>query len=137
LWNVKEATQPADPNAANQPFSELALDNESFKIDKLSDKIPVVRNHLAEQNLLVALYQPEASYCLRRVLIDNARKHFKELEKVEMNALLAHSSQRERMLDERLEEIFLKQEGYGKGMQFNDGKTKITFKTFCNSFEGI
>ena len=54
-----------------------------------------------------------------------------------MNALLTHSSQRQKMLDERFEEVFMKTQGYGRGGQYNDPNVKITYKTFINSFEGI
>jgi hypothetical protein len=68
----------------------------------------MVKNYQPEQGLLVAVYHADAQYNLRRLLIDFARKHFKELEKAEVNALLSHSAQRQRMLDERFEEMFLK-----------------------------
>lgn len=63
---------------------------------------------MPEGGLLLAVYHSEAPYSVRKVLIEQAKKSFKELEKAETNALLTHSHQRTKMLDERFEEMFLK-----------------------------
>jgi hypothetical protein len=47
--------------------------------------------------------------------MDQAKRTFKELEKAEIVALLQHSHQRAKLLEDRLEEQFIKHQGYGKG----------------------
>jgi hypothetical protein len=57
-------------------------------------------------------------------------KHFRELEKVEISAILQHSYQRTKMLEDRFEDKFIKNYGYGRGNQYTDPNHRITFKTF-------
>jgi len=48
---------------------------------------------------------------VRKVLLEQAKKNFKEVEKAEANfvtSLINHSSQRTKMLEERFEEMFIK-----------------------------
>jgi hypothetical protein len=45
---------------------------------------------------LFDFYGLEAQYAVRKLVIDVARKHFKELEKLNMNAVLAHTAQKSR-----------------------------------------
>ena len=37
-------------------------------------------------------YNTEAQYAARKLVIDVAKRHFKELEKLNMNAVLAHTA---------------------------------------------
>lgn len=67
---------------------------------------------------------------MRRLVIEQARKSFKELEKAEMSALLAHSHQRSKMLEDRFEDKFINSHGFGRGCQYTDPNQRITFKTF-------
>lgn len=76
------------------------------------------------------MYHSEAQYQVRRYLIEQARKTFKELEKAVTNDLLAHSFQRSKMLEERFEEMLVRTQGYGRGHMFADNNVKIVFKTF-------
>jgi hypothetical protein len=67
------------------------------------------------------VYHSEAQYQVRKYLIEQARKCFKELEKaVNTNQLLAHSYQRTKMLEERFEEILVRNQGFGRGHMFSD-----------------
>jgi len=63
-------------------------------------------------------------------VIDVAKRHFKELEKLNMNAVLAHTAQKSRQLDERFEDHIIRSLKYGRGQQHNDRNMKVTFNTF-------
>lgn len=52
---------------------------------------------------------------MRRLIIDVAKRHFKELEKLNMNAVLGHTAQKSRQLEERLEEYLVRMLGFGRG----------------------
>ena len=67
---------------------------------------------------------------LRRLIIDVAKRHFKELEKLNMNAVLGHTAQKSKQLDERFEDFMVRSQGFGRGCQYHDRNMKITWKTF-------
>ena len=81
---------------------------DTFNPDKIPPKIPMVRSNIHESKLQTAVYHAEAPYALRRILIEQSKKHYREIERADTNAILAHSFQRQKMLDERLEEMFIK-----------------------------
>lgn len=62
--------------------------------------------------------------------MEQARKSFKELEASQTVQLLQHSSQRQRLLEDKLEEGLIKAMGFGKGCMYQDGNSRIMFKTF-------
>ncbi len=103
---------------------------ENFNPEKIPNKIPIVRSHVHESKLLTAVYHAEAPYSLRRILIEQSKKHFREVERADTNAILSHSFQRQKMLDDRFEEMFIKSQKYGRGCQYQDANCRITFKTF-------
>ena len=72
----------------------------------------------------------EAQYQVRRLIIDVAKRHFKELEKLNMNAVLGHTAQKSKQLEERLEDYLVRMLGFGRGCQVVDRNYKITWKTF-------
>jgi len=47
-----------------------------------------------DQETRLIVYHAEAQYAVRRLIIDIARRHFKELEKLNMNAVLGHTAQK-------------------------------------------
>ena len=63
----------------------------------------------------MAMYHPEAAYSVRKVIMEAARKNFKELEKAEISQLLLHSNQRSTMLENKFEEKFIKVHNYERG----------------------
>lgn len=63
----------------------------------------------------MALYHPEATFQLRRVIMQHASQMFTELEKAEITQLLTHSRERSTMLEAKLEEKFIKQHRYERG----------------------
>jgi hypothetical protein len=64
------------------------------------------------------------------VIIEVAKRHFKELDKLNMNAVLAHTAQKSRQLDERFEDMMVRSFGFGRGCQVLDRNYRITWKTF-------
>lgn len=75
-------------------------------------------------------YHSEAPYALRRNLIEKAKDKIKELASAEVNALLSHSFQRSKTLEDRLEDKLIKEFGFGRGCMHEDANSKIVFKTF-------
>jgi len=68
--------------AGGEPGESIDPDDE-FNPDKIPSKILITTVKLPEVPNVVALYHPEAAYSLRKTLIDQGRKTFKELEKVD------------------------------------------------------
>jgi len=48
----------------------------------------------AQANLTMLIHHSEACYAVRKPIIEVAKKHWKELEKVNMNSLLGYTSQK-------------------------------------------
>ncbi len=76
------------------------------------------------------LHSIEAQYNLRRLIIDVAKRHFKELDKLNMNAVLGHTAQKSKQLDEKFEDVMVRSHGFGRGCQVLDRNYRITWKTF-------
>jgi hypothetical protein len=57
----------------------------------------------------------EAQYAARKLIIDVARRHFKELDKLNMNAVIAHTAQKTKQLDERFEDHIVRSLKFGRG----------------------
>ena len=94
--------------------SEDNKEQEPFAAEKLPLKIPLVKP-TTKDGLRTIIYHCEAQYSVRKAFIEQARKNYKELEKVDTNALLAHSFARSKMLEDRLEESLIKNEKFGRG----------------------
>lgn len=114
----------AEGGPPSDPAEEL------FSLEKIPTKIPKIKPVFPDSGNTVAAYHCEAAYAIRKVLIEQAKKSFKELEKADVIALLNHSNQHSRRLEERFEEMFIKSQGYGRGQLFSDLNTRIVFKTF-------
>ena len=105
---------------------------EAFNFEKLPLKIPKVKPNMPD-GIQLAAYHSEAPYNVRKVLLEHAKKCFKEVEKSEANfvsSIINHSAQRTKMLEERFEEMFINYQNYGRGCQHSDINNRITFKTF-------
>ena len=129
LNSARTGVSAAPMDAALAADGSASAEPEAFNPDKIPPKIPFVKP-LTSSGLQTNTYHSEAPYSLRKILIEQGRKTFKELEKTDVNALLIHSSQRQRMLEDILEETLIKDHGYGRGCQYQDSNTRITFKTF-------
>jgi hypothetical protein len=64
------------------------------------------------------------------LIIDVAKRHFKELDKLNMNAILAHTAQKSKQLDEKFEDLMVRAHGFGRGCQVLDRNYRITWRTF-------
>ena len=102
--------------------------SEQFNAEKIPTKVPLVKPSSSAGSTIV--YHSEAPYLVRKSLIEQAKKTFKELEKAETNALLTHSHQMTKKLEEKFEENLIRNQGFGRGNMYNDQSTKIVFKTF-------
>ena len=114
---------------------EGAAPEQEFDPSKLSTKIPIIKPK-TDSGILVCGYHSEAPYAIRKTLIEQAKKTFKDkdvgLDKADVVALLAHSANRSRTLDERFEEMFIKTQDYNRGCQYTDINSKVTYKTFLS-----
>jgi len=54
----------------------------------------VVSPHNEERDINLIVYHSEAQYAARKLVIEVAKRHFKELEKLNLNAVLAHTAQK-------------------------------------------
>jgi hypothetical protein len=45
---------------------------------------------------------------VRKLIIDVAKRHFKELEKLNLNAVLGHTAQKSKQLDDRFEDHIIR-----------------------------
>lgn len=52
---------------------------------------------------------------MRKLIINVARRHFKELEKLNLNAVLGHTAQKSKQLDERFEDHIVRSLKFGRG----------------------
>ncbi len=77
---------------------------ETFNADDIPPKIILFDPNQKDQDIQMIMYHAEAQYAVRKVVIEAARKHFKELEKLNLNAVLAHTAQKSKQLDERFED---------------------------------
>lgn len=103
--------------------------SEQFSVEKIPLKVQLVKPDNCSGGPVI-VYHSEAVYALRKQLIEQARKTFRELEKAQTNDLLNHSNQITKVLEEKFEEDLIKNQGYGKGHLFSDNNCKIIFKTF-------
>ena len=91
--NPVQSARTGNSNVEGQADTSIEQSEQAFSAEKLPLKIPLVKP-INENGLQVAVYHNEAPYGLRRFLMEQARKSFKELEKADTTALLNHSSTR-------------------------------------------
>lgn len=87
-----EDGRPINSARGEGDASGADADAEPFNPERIPSKIPLVRPVIPETGLNTIVYHSEAQYALRKVLIEQARKNFKELEKTDVLQLLAHSN---------------------------------------------
>lgn len=102
---------------------------EQFQVEKIPSKVQLIKPDNCQGGPVIA-YHCEAQYALRRILIEQGKKSFRELEKAMTNDLLNHSYQVTKAIEEKFEEELIKKHGYGRGHLFSDNNCKIIFKTF-------
>ena len=113
----------------NNPGDTSIISLENFSLEDLPLKAILVDPKATEDTHLI-VYHSEAQYHLRKIIIDVAKRHFKELDKLNLNAVLGHTAQKTRQMEERFEEHLIRTQGFGKGCQVVDKNMRITWKTF-------
>mmetsp|Transcript_32579 Transcript_32579/g.23529 ORF Transcript_32579/g.23529 Transcript_32579/m.23529 type:complete len:94 (+) Transcript_32579:2127-2408(+) len=78
----------------------------------------------------MVVHHTEACYHLRKFIIEGARKQWKELEKVNLNAILSHTASKQKQLETRFEEQLARDVGLGLGEKIEERNYRITYKTF-------
>jgi hypothetical protein len=91
-----------------------ALDDSRFESNKSQDKedgtfedVPpkiIMVNTLLEDGTNVIILHTEAQMGLRKLLIETAKKHFKELEKLDVNSVFSHPRNKSELLEDRFVE---------------------------------
>ena len=87
-WRETNVNEPAVLSARAKSQDEDGIDAaeaEGFDPDKIPPKILVTTPKIGDTGDVVALYHPEAAYLVRKVLMEAARKTFKELDRAEIN----------------------------------------------------
>jgi hypothetical protein len=64
---------------------------EVFALEDIPTKIPLVDPRPADEYLVI-LYHSEAQFMLRKQLIEAAKRHWIQLDKLNLNAVLAHTA---------------------------------------------
>lgn len=72
------------------------------------------------EEVKMIVYHSEAQYAIRQKIIEVAKKYWKELEKLNLNAVLAHTHQKSKQLDERFEDHIIRSLKFGRGEQKSD-----------------
>ena len=98
-------------------------------VEDIPTKMMLV-DQFASADMSLIIYHSEAQYAVRKLIIEAAKRHFKELEKLNMNAVLAHTAQKSKQLEERFEDYIVRSLKFGRGCQYQDRNVKITWKTF-------
>lgn len=80
-----EVVSARDSAPLNEEGLEVEEEEPVFNPDNIPPKVLVVTPKIGDSGEFVAVYHPEASYQVRKSLMDAARKQFKELEKAEIN----------------------------------------------------
>ena len=76
------------------------------------------------------VHHSEASYEIKRYLIEKAKLHWKELKDINTNSILQNASVKQKALDHKLEEQICSQMDWKRGEQFVDKNVQITYNTF-------
>jgi len=75
----------------------------------------MVDPYTQDREVQLIAYHSEAQFAVRRYIIEVAKRHFKELEKLSMNAVLGHTAQKSKQLDERFEDHIVRSQKFGRG----------------------
>ena len=93
---------------------------ENFEIEKLSQKVILLRaNHEAfDGNIMVQ--HNEAVYMVRKLILERAKNHWKDAKDVLTNYVLGMTSQKQRQLDDLFEQRCIDENGFELGEQYED-----------------
>ena len=88
-------------------------EKEDGTFEEVPPKIILVNPNIGEDSNLIIIHN-EAHMGLRRLLIETAKKHFKELEKLDANSVFSHPKNKSEILEERFLEHVKKNFLYDK-----------------------
>ena len=85
---------------------------ENFELEKLSQKIILLKpaNEGYEGNVLIQ--HSEAVYMVRKQILEKAKTHLKEAKDLNVNYVLGMTQQKQKSLDEKFEEHCIEELGY-------------------------
>ena len=81
---------------------------DAFFIEDVPPKIILVDPSTTDKETNLIVYHSEAQFAVRKLIIDVAKRHFRELEKASMNAVLGHTAQKSKQLEERFEDHIIR-----------------------------
>lgn len=81
---INEAGQVVVAGIETPVEGQDPVEADEFNIEKIPTKILITSTKIGESGNVVALFHPEAAYSVRKVLMEAARRTFKELEKAEV-----------------------------------------------------
>lgn len=83
--------------------SMKSMEKEEGTFEDIPPKVMLINPHLSDGQRIIVLHT-EAHMALRKMLIENAKKHFKELEKLEVNSVFSHPKNKSELLEEKFTE---------------------------------
>ena len=92
--SMKEEYKPKSGMNISRESEQQSEHSDAFSIDEIPNKVLLVDPRSADGEINLIAYHAEAQYSVRRLIIDVAKRHFKELEKLNLNAVLAHTAQK-------------------------------------------
>lgn len=103
---------------------------DNFEIEKLSQKVILLRPQAESFEGTLMLQHNEAVYFIRRHIIEKAKLFWKEGKDVHTNHVLGLTSVKQKAIDEAYEKQCIDTLGYALGEQYEDQNMRVTFKTF-------
>lgn len=136
--SITQDAAPANKNAANvnnsqelkSSISKGELQEEEFALENIPNKVQMINPLNPASELAMIVHHVEACYHLRKFIIEGAKKQWKELDKVNLNAILSHTASKQKQLDSRFEEQLARDVGLGQGEKIDERNYRITYKTF-------
>mmetsp|Transcript_16549 Transcript_16549/g.19141 ORF Transcript_16549/g.19141 Transcript_16549/m.19141 type:complete len:134 (+) Transcript_16549:1938-2339(+) len=74
-------------------------DKEDGTFEDVPPKVILLNPHLQDDRVII--FHSEAQMGLRKLLIETAKKHFKELEKLDLNSVYSHPKNKSELLEEK------------------------------------
>ena len=93
---------------------------EAFELDKLSQKIIMLKPQNPEHEGTLMVQHSEAVYMLRRHIIEKAKNFWKDAKECNTNYAVGLTALKQKHLDAAFEQRCIDQFGYEKGEQFED-----------------
>jgi len=102
-------------------------------MEKLSQRIILLRPAHEAYEGNVMIQHGEAVFMIRKNIMEKARNFFKEAKDLNANYALGMTEKTQKQLDKKFEEHCIKELGYQLGEQYEDQNMRVTFKTFLQA----